>query len=402
MTQDTTPPTALDTRRQFLKLSALFTAAGALPLLQAHRNAIAAEPNAPVRIGYLPITDATALLVAHHNKLFQDQGLDVAKPRLFRSWAQIVEAFLSGQVNVVHMLSPVTVWARYGSQSRSKIVAWNHTCGSALTVAVQPEVSQLSDLGGKAFAIPFWYSIHNMVLQHLLKHHGIEPISEGNPGPKQVKLVVMAPSDMLAGLAAKQIIGYIVAEPFNAGAELLKAGKILRFTADVWKDHACCVVWMHEDDLDRRPDWSQKVVNGIVRAQAWVRAHRDETARVLARTHAGQYTPHNYETLAKVLAPAARDTAGYVSSGAIRHPEWKQHRIDFQPYPFPSYTEALITMLKTTVVSGRNDFLKKLDPAFVARDLVDDRFVKKAIAAAGGMSAFGLPESYTRKETIAV
>jgi NitT/TauT family transport system substrate-binding protein len=389
-----------EARRQFLKLSAMFTVAGALPLLQSYNAAFAAEPNQPLKIGYLPITDATALLIAHHNKLFQKQGLDVEKPRLFRSWAQIVEAFLSGQVNVVHMLSPVTVWARYGSKAPAKVVAWNHTCGSALTVAVQPEVNHLSDLGGKAFAIPFWYSIHNMVLQHLLKNEGVEPISEGTPGPKQFKLVVMAPSDMLAGLAAKQIVGYIVAEPFNAGAELLKVGKILRFTGDVWKDHACCVVWMHENDLNERPEWSQKVVNGIVQAQAWVRGHRDETAHILARTNADHYTPHNYDTLAKVLAPKAQDTANYIASGAIKHPEWHQHRIDFQPYPFPSYTEELITMLKTTVVSGRNEFLKDLDPTFVARDLVDDRFVKKAIAGVGGMSTFGQPNSFTRKEVI--
>src|SRR3546814_7876562 len=93
----------------------------ALPiLLQRHKQARAAEPNAPVRIGYLAVTDSTPLLVAHHNKLFEAQGLEVEKPRLFRSWAQIVEAFLAGQVNVVHLLSPMTVWARYGSQSRDR------------------------------------------------------------------------------------------------------------------------------------------------------------------------------------------------------------------------------------------------------------------------------------------
>src|SRR5690606_18263663 len=98
-------------RRQFLRLSAMFTAAGAFPLLHTHQQALAAQPDGPVRIGYLPITDATPLLVAHHNKLFEKQGLQVEKPRLFRSWAQIVEAFLSGQVNVVHLLSPMTIWA---------------------------------------------------------------------------------------------------------------------------------------------------------------------------------------------------------------------------------------------------------------------------------------------------
>src|SRR3546814_18274580 len=96
-----TPDQSLQSRRQFIQLSAMFTAAGALPLLQMQNQARAAESDAPVRIGYLPITDATPLLVAHHNKLFEAQGLKVEKPRRFRSWAQIVEAFLSGQVNEI-------------------------------------------------------------------------------------------------------------------------------------------------------------------------------------------------------------------------------------------------------------------------------------------------------------
>src|SRR3546814_2625351 len=57
--------TTLARRRQFLKLSTLFSVAGALPLLQAGARAHAAEPDAPVRIGYLPLTDATPLMVAH-------------------------------------------------------------------------------------------------------------------------------------------------------------------------------------------------------------------------------------------------------------------------------------------------------------------------------------------------
>lgn len=397
---DAAPSIDSASRRRFLKLSTLFTAAGALPLLQTFQTAVAAEPDAPVRIGYLPITDATALLVAHHNKLFEQQGLKVEPPRMFRSWAQIVEAFLSGQVNVVHMLSPMTIWARYGSRSRSKVVAWNHVCGSALAVTVNKGIDKLADLAGSTVAIPFWYSVHNVVLQHLLRSEGLSSIGTGTPGPTQVKLVVMAPSDMLPALASGQIAGYIVAEPFVALAEILKVGKVLRLTGDVWKDHACCVVQMHERDLEERPQWSQKVVNAIVLAQSWARNHRDEASHILARDGAGKYTPHNYETVAKVLAPPESDNAAYVASGAIRHPQWKQHRIDFQPYPFPSYTQTLVSMLKDTVVEGANEFLPGLDPDFVARDLVDDRFVREAIRTAGGMSAFDLPESYTRHEQI--
>jgi len=386
-------------RRQFLKLSSMFTAMGALPLLQMSQAARAAEPDAPLRIGYLPITDATPLLVAHHNNLFQEQGLQVEKPRMFRSWAQIVEAFLAGQVNAVHLLSPMTVWARYGSKSPAKVVAWNHMSGSGLTV--QHDIDSIEDLGGTTVAIPFWYSLHNVVLQHLLRSKGLESISDGAPTQKQVKLVVMAPSDMVPALANKQIAGYIVAEPFNASAEVLKIGKILRFTGDVWKDHACCVVLMHEQDLQQRPEWTQKVVNGVVQAQAWIQENREETARILSKDNPQRYTPHSYEALAQVLQPELLDTKLYESSGAIVNTDWKEKRIDFQPYPFPSYTEELIVKLKETLVLGRNEFLAELDPSFVASDLVDDRFVRKAIEQAGGPEKFGLT-SFTRKESITV
>ncbi|MGB3835967.1 ABC transporter substrate-binding protein [Castellaniella sp.] len=387
-------------RRQFLKLSAMFTAAGALPLLQASRLARAAEPDAPVRIGYLPITDATPLLVAHHNQYFQQQGLTVEPPRRFRSWSQIVEAFLAGQVNVVHLLMPMTIWSRYGSQAPAKVVAWNHTEGSCLTVL--PSIQSLADLGGTTVAIPFWYSVHNIVLQAILREAGLEFISEGDPSPRQVKLVVMSPGDMLPALGSKRISGYIVAEPFNAKAEELGVGKVWRFTGDVWRNHACCVVTMHEADLQQRPEWSQKVVNGIVQAQAWVRNHREETVQILARGNPAAYTPHEPSTLARVLLPSAERDAAYLASGAIRHADWHEQRIDFRPYPYPSYTEKLVSLLKDTFVLGENAFLKQLDPAHVAKDLVDERFVRHAIEAQGGLSAFGIEGGYTRSETFEV
>lgn len=382
-------------RRDMLRLSALLSGTAAMPML-----ARAANPNDPVRIGYLPITDASPLVVAHARQLFEQQGLQVEAPRMFRSWAQIVEAFMAGQVNVVHLLSPMTVWARYGSQFPVKVVAWNHMSGSALTVA--PAIRTVKDLGGKKVSVPFWYSIHNVVLQHLLRENGLKVVTKpgGELKANEVALSIMAPADMGPALANGAIAGFIVAEPFNAAAETNGIGRVLRFTGDVWRDHACCVLTMHERDLQGRPEWSQKVVNAIVNAQHWLRDHRPEGAQLLSKDGPGKYTPFATPVLERVLvANAARDKQ-YAAEGAIRHPEWKDARIDYQPYPFPSYTEQLVKLLKVTQVEGDNSFLSKLDPAFVARDLVDDRFVKKSIAALGGLKVFGLPESFTRSETI--
>lgn len=390
-------------RRDILKLATLLTAAGALPLLNSLQARAASEPDAPVRIGYLPITDATPLLVAHNNGLFEAEGIKSERPVLLRSWAQVIEAFISGQVNVIHLLSPMTVWARYGSRVPAKVVAWNHVGGSGLTVA--PDITDVKQLGGKAVAIPFWYSIHNVVLQQLLHDSGLTPVSKGVDGAiaaNEVSLVVLAPSDMPPALASKRIAGYIVAEPFNALAENLKVGRIQRFTGDVWRNHACCVVFMHEHDLNNRPEWSQKVVNAIVKAQLWTRDNRAEAAQLLSRAGQNRYTPHAPEVLAKVLAPGAGERQVYLDSGAIRHGDWDDQRIDFQPYPFPSYTEELVRRLKTTLIEGNNGFLADLDPLKTAQDLVDDRFVRQSLEAVGGLQAFGIEGGYERSEELSV
>ncbi len=391
------------TRRDFLKLASLLTAAGALPLLSSLQARAAAEPDAPVRIGYLPITDATPLLVAHNNGLFEAEGIKSERPVLLRSWAQVIEAFLSGQVNVIHLLSPMTVWARYGSKVPAKVVAWNHVGGSGLTVA--PDIRDVKQLGGKSVAIPFWYSIHNVVVQQILRDSGLTPVSKGNAGQvaaNEVNLVVLPPSDMPPALASGRIAGYIVAEPFNALAENLNIGRVQRFTGDVWRNHACCVVFMHEHDLNGRPEWSQKVVNAIVKAQLWTREHRTEAARLLSKEGANRYTPHAPEVLGRVLNPAPQERDGYLASGAIRHDHWQDERIDFQPYPFPSYTEELVRRLQNTLIEGESRFLAGLDPVATARDLVDDRFVRNSLAAVGGLSAFGAADSFERHEEISV
>ena len=203
-------------RRDFLKLSAVLSAAGAMPLLNSLQARAASEPDAPVRIGYLPITDATPLLVAHNNGLFEAEGIKAERPVLLRSWAQVIEAFISGQVNVIHLLSPMTVWARYGSKVPAKVVAWNHVGGSGLTVS--PGITEVKQLGGKSVAIPFWYSIHNVVVQQLFRDNGLTPVARAAGsaiGANEVNLIVLPPSDMPPALASKRIDGYIVAEPFN-------------------------------------------------------------------------------------------------------------------------------------------------------------------------------------------
>jgi NitT/TauT family transport system substrate-binding protein len=350
-----------------------------------------------LRIGYLPITDAAPLLLAHARGLYAEHGLDAPRPTLFRGWSQLAEAFQARQVDAVHILMPMAVWLRFSQGFPLKLVAWDHTGGSALTVA--EEVGSIEDLVGTTVAVPFWYSIHNVVLQLLFREAGITPVLDGDASvaDRSVKLVVMPPPDMPPALANGSIAGYIVADPFNAVAEVNGIGKVLRFTGDVWRDHACCVVVMHEDDVRDRPEYAQAVVSSVAAAQLWAADNRAEAAALLS-ADGEVYLPQPLPAIERALTHY--DHGEYVGSGAIEHPDWETERIGFQPFPFPTYTTELVRLLKETSVEGETAFLDELDPASVHAELVDERFVRQAIDDLGGAAAFGLADGLSRTEQI--
>lgn len=340
----------------------------------------AATKDDVVRIGYLPITDATALLVAHANGYFEEQGLKTAKPTLIRGWSPLVESFASNKLNLVHFLKPIPVWMRYNNNFPVKIMAWAHTNGSGLVVGRHTKIDDFSQLGGSRIAVPYWYSMHNIVLQIALRANGLTPVikPEGSKiGPKEVNLQVLPPPDMPAGLAARKIDGYIVAEPFNAMGELKAGARMLRFTGDIWKNHPCCVVCMHESDTVQKPEWTQKVVNAIVKAQIYTSTHKGEVAEMLSRDGKG-YLPMPAAVVKRAMT-LYTDEDGYLSSDAIKHEEWNNGRIDFQPWPYPSATRMIVKAMNKTVVDGDKTFLSGLDPEHVVEDLVDYNYVRNAL-----------------------
>ena len=123
--------------------AAIFGAAG---LPGGFGSAARAADDEVVRIGYLPITDAAALLVAHAMGYFQDEGLAAEPPTLIRGWAPLVEAFAAGKFNLVHLLKPIPVWMRYNNNFPVKIMAWAHTNGSGVVVGGRSRASSRSPI----------------------------------------------------------------------------------------------------------------------------------------------------------------------------------------------------------------------------------------------------------------
>ncbi|WP_319531295.1 ABC transporter substrate-binding protein [uncultured Cohaesibacter sp.] len=371
------------TRRQTLDM---FAAGGLTALLGSMMGglsspAFASSADEIVRIGYLPITDATALLVAHGMGYFEDEGLKTERPTLIRGWSPLVEGFVAGKFNLVHFLKPIPVWMRYNNNIPVKLMAWAHTNGSGLVVGRHTDIEDFSQLGGKQVAVPFWYSMHNIVLQYALRKSGITPVIKGEGealAANECNLQILPPPEMPAALASKKIDAYIVAEPFNAMGEIKAGARMLRFTGDIWKNHPCCVICMHEEATTEKKEWTQKVMNAVVRAQIYASQNKAEVARLMSKD-GEKYLPMPAKVVERAMTLYTEEES-YEKSGAIKHAsEWGNGRIDFQPWPYPSATKLIVEEMNKTVVGGDTTFLNGLDPQFVADDLVNYEYVKNAL-----------------------
>lgn len=369
------------TRRTLLQASAAVAGLGAMGPLSSAFAQKDKKFDPVVKIGYIPITDAAALLVAHEMGFFKEAGIESAPPTLIRGWSPLVEAFASHRFNLTHLLAPIPVWMRYNNNYPVKVTAWDHTNGSAMVVHKGSGIKSPKDMGGKQFAMPFWYSMHNIVSQMLLKEHGIKPVirpQNAKLEPDECNFLVLNPPDMPPALASRQIDGYCVAEPFCAMGELRAQGEILRFNGDIWKGHPCCVVAMHEQDAmdPDRAEWTQAVHDAIIRAQLYLGENRKSMSHMLSRD-GKKYMPFPAEIIERAMM--FYDPAYYKNPHAIQNVQWGQDRINFQGWPYKSATVRIVDELKQTMVTGDNAFLEGLTGDHVANDLFQYDYVRKSL-----------------------
>jgi len=387
----------LYSRRNFIKTTAGAAGAALCSPFSFPGQVLSAQE--PLKLGYLPITDATPLLVAYELGYFSQEGLTVERPVMVRSWKILTEAFLAGKFNFTHMLFPIPVWMRFKQGIPVKVLAWDHTNGSAVTVRGDSDITGFKDLGGTQVAVPSWYSMHNLIMQLGLTSQGLTPVIRPQSAalaPHEVNLFILPPPDMPTALLGRKINAFIVADPFNALAQEKFSARIMRYSGDIWKNHPCCVIVTHDRLIQQRPAMVQKAVNAIVRAQAWCKTNPRETAHLLSRDGEG-YLPAPETVLRRVFQNP--------EAGELVHPQWDVARIGFQPFPFPSATRFIVDQMKKTRVEGNTDFLTGLDSGQAANDLVDDSFVRRALDEMGGLPSFyqsQLEKPFTREEIVEI
>ncbi len=217
-----------------------------------------AQAKTTLRIGYLPITDHLTVIAKAREVL---TNVDF-QPVKFGSWPELAEALRAGAVDGAFALAPMGIALRQKGV-RIKAVLLGHRNGSVVTVRADSDIHKPADLKGHTIAIPSRFSTHNILLRRLLASVGLD-------ASKDVKLVELAPPEMVTALATKRIDAFIVAEPFGAQAELQKVGRVLVLSKDIWPDHICCVLNLRQESIERDEAAVQELVAALVRTGRFI------------------------------------------------------------------------------------------------------------------------------------
>jgi ABC-type nitrate/sulfonate/bicarbonate transport system substrate-binding protein len=258
-----------------------------------------------LRIGFIPLTDATALLVAVDKGYAAEEGLDIELVREV-SWSNIRDKLNIGLFDAAHMIAPVAIASSLGlGHVKVPIIApfGLGLNGNAITVspplhaAIAAEADgDLSDpmvtasalarvvasrrSRGKeplTFGMTFPYSTHNYHLRFWMAAGGVDP-------DQDVRLVVLPPPFMVESLANKHVDGFCVGAPWNSVAVDLGIGHILHFVSEIFQRAAEKVLAVRAPWAEENPEVFHALVRAHGRAAAFVEdaANHDEVATILA------------------------------------------------------------------------------------------------------------------------
>ena len=251
-------------RRLFLKTVGAATAMAAissvLPLATA-REAFAqggAPEKKDLKVGFIPITCATPIIMAHPMGFYAKHGLNVEVVKT-AGWAVIRDKSLNKEYDAAHMLSPMPLAISLGVGSNP--VPWTMPAieninGQAITLAIKhKDKRDPKDWKGFKFAVPFDYSMHNYLLRYYVAEHGLDP-------DKDISIRSVPPPEMVANLRADNIDGFLGPDPFNQRAVYDGVGFIHLLTKEMWDGHPCCAFARQQGIRRRRSRTPTRAAEG--------------------------------------------------------------------------------------------------------------------------------------------
>jgi nitrate/nitrite transport system substrate-binding protein len=249
----------------------------------------------PVKLGFIPLTDSSPIIMAKELGLFKKYGVEVVVTKE-TSWANVRDKILTGELDGAHCLytMPFSVYTGVGGKAGSemKIAMMLNINGQAITLSKDfcgkvgfkqmPKVTPVVAAKLKAekevtFAMTFPGGTHDLWLRNWM--------SLANLNQKAVKIITIPPPQMVANMKVGNMDGYSVGEPWNGIAVKQGVGFTQIASQDIWKDHPEKALVVNKTFSNERKEDLKKVMKAIIEACIWldVPANRKKAAEVIGR-----------------------------------------------------------------------------------------------------------------------
>lgn len=371
-------------RRRFLQAVGAPTALAALSALfplAAAKEAFAQggkleKPD--LKIGFIPITCATPIIMADPMGFYKRQGLNVEVIKT-AGWAVIRDKTMNKEYDAAHMLSPMPIAISIGAGATPTpytVPAIENINGQAITLAMKhKDKRNPKDWKGFKFAIPFDYSMHNYLLRYYLAEHGLDP-------DRDVQIRVVPPPEMVANLRADNIDGFLGPDPVNQRAVFDGVGFIHLLSKELWDGHPCCAFAASKEFVTANPNTYGALLRAIVQATAY--AQKPENRKEIA---AAISTPNYLNQPLTVVEQVLTGTFADGLGGVKKVPD----RAGFDPFPWESFAIWILTqMQRWGQIKGEVDYQKIARDVFLATD------ARRAMEQAGLVA----PTSNTKSITV--
>ena len=349
-------------RRGFLRAVGRSTALAALssffPLgaLEAMAQEKGPLEKKDLKIGFIPITCASPLLMADPLGFYKAQGLNVQVVKT-AGWALIRDKVLNREYDASHMLAPMPLAMSMGIGSNPlplNVATIQNTNGQAITLHVKhKDKRDPRQWKGFKFAVPFEYSMHNFLLRYYVAEHGLDP-------DKDIQIRVVPPPEMVANLRAGNIDGFLGPDPFNQRAVFEEVGFIHLLTKDLWNGHPCCAFGTSTEFIQKNPNTFAALYRAVLTSAAMAREAKNR--ELIAKVIAPQAYLNQPETvIAQVLTGKFADGLGNIKN--------VPDRADFDPMPWQSMAVWMLTQMKRWgYVKGDVNYKQIAEKVFLLTD----------------------------------
>lgn len=349
-------------RRAFLKAVGASTAAAALstffPLdLATEAFAATGKPEkTDLKVGFIPITCATPIIMAHPMGFYKKHGLNVDVVKT-AGWAVVRDKTINKEYDAAHMLAPMPLAISQGIGSNPipfVTAAIENINGQSFTLGIKhKDKMDVKSWKGLKFAIPYDFSMHNYLLRYLLAENGIDPDND-------VQLRVVPPPEMVANLRAENIDGFLAPGNVAQRAVYDGVGFIHSLSKSMWDGHPCCAFAASREFITTMPNTYAALLRAIVDATGY--ASKAENRKAIAEAIApAAYLNQPPIVLEQVLVGKYANGLGQIMNDP--------NRIDFDPFPWESFAVWMLTQMKRWgQVKGEVDYQGIANQVFLATD----------------------------------